>query len=96
MLQIHWTENAIEELEERMAFIARRNHRAAEQLFDQIVDAVVPASEHPYIFREGRVSGTREIVAHPNYIVVYRVAADAIIVVQVIHAREQYPPVKPR
>ncbi|MEM5300035.1 hypothetical protein VSR82_38055 [Burkholderia sp. JPY481] len=36
------------------------------------------------------------MVAHPNYIVVYRVAADAVIVVQVLHAREQHPLVKPR
>ncbi|MFP4897051.1 type II toxin-antitoxin system RelE/ParE family toxin [Paraburkholderia sp. EG304] len=96
MLPIHWTEKAIEELEERMAFIALRSPRAAEQLLDQVIDAVVPASEHPYIFRAGRVPGTREIVAHPNYIVVYRVAADAVIVVQVLHAREQHPLVQPR
>jgi plasmid stabilization system protein ParE len=52
MLQIHWTEAAIEELQERMAFIALRSPFAAERLLEQIVDAVVPASKHPYIFRD--------------------------------------------
>ncbi|WP_250485288.1 type II toxin-antitoxin system RelE/ParE family toxin [Caballeronia sp. GaOx3] len=93
-LRILWTETAREELRERMAFVARRSQQAATRLFDRILDSVVPASEHPFIFREGRVAGTREIVAHPNYIVVYRVIHDAIVVVQVLHAREEYPPLK--
>lgn len=44
------------------------------------------------MFRVGRVAGTREIVAHPNYIVVYRVLSDHIDVVAVLHSRQQYPP----
>jgi plasmid stabilization system protein ParE len=44
------------------------------------------------MFRTGRLPGTREIVAHPNYIVVYRVLIDRIVVEAVIHARQKYPP----
>jgi len=33
----------------------------------------------------------REIVAHPNYIVLYRVAAERIEIVTIVHARQQYP-----
>ena len=43
------------------------------------------------MFRMGRVEGTREIVARPNYIVVYRVLADMTLVSGVVHARQQYP-----
>jgi toxin ParE1/3/4 len=39
----------------------------------------------------GDVPGTREIVAHPNYIVVYRVAVSHIDIVNVLHARQEYP-----
>lgn len=45
---------------------------------------------NPYIFRPGRVPGTREAVVHPNYILVYRVA-QAIEILGVLHARQQYP-----
>ena len=37
------------------------------------------------------VPGCREIVAHPNYIVVYRVGLDCIEVLRVMHARQEYP-----
>jgi toxin ParE1/3/4 len=37
------------------------------------------------------VPGLREVVAHPNYVVLYRVAAACIEVVAVVHARRQFP-----
>jgi toxin ParE1/3/4 len=43
------------------------------------------------LFRTGRVTGTRELVAHPNYIIIYRVASDRIEIVAIVHARQQYP-----
>jgi plasmid stabilization system protein ParE len=30
-------------------------------------------------------------VVHPNYILVYRVSEDAVIIVSVLHARQNYP-----
>lgn len=60
-------------------------------MFERIETAVLPLSEHSYLFRAGRVPGTREIVVHPNYLVVYRVLADCIEVVSVMHAARQYP-----
>ena len=51
-----------------------------------------PASQHPYMFRSGKVDGTREIVAHPNYLVIYRITVTHIQVEAVIHARQKYPP----
>ena len=46
---------------------------------------------HPFMYRSGRVAGTREAVAHPNYILIYKVGADAVEVLNVIHSRRQYP-----
>ncbi|MFA5663199.1 type II toxin-antitoxin system RelE/ParE family toxin [Castellaniella sp.] len=37
------------------------------------------------------LSGTREIVAHPNYIIVYEVRVDHIEVMAVLHTRQEYP-----
>jgi toxin ParE1/3/4 len=52
---------------------------------------VLPLAEHPFLFRPGRVPGTRELVAHPNYIIVYRVLVDRVEIVSVLHARQLYP-----
>jgi plasmid stabilization system protein ParE len=37
------------------------------------------------------VPNTREMVVLPNYIIVYRVKRDRILIVNVLHARQRYP-----
>ncbi len=90
MLPLVWRRKALDSLEEIIGYIEARNPQAALKLRQRISQIVELLPEHPYLFRPGRVSGTREAVAHPNYIVVYRVS-DVIDVVDVIHARRQYP-----
>lgn len=48
--------------------------------------------DHPDLGRPGRVSGTRELVAHQNYILIYDVAGDRVRVLRVLHASRQWPP----
>ncbi|WP_258861287.1 type II toxin-antitoxin system RelE/ParE family toxin [Neisseria gonorrhoeae] len=45
----------------------------------------------PYMGRKGRVAGTREFVAHPNYILVYQVKLDEIRILRVLHGSRKYP-----
>lgn len=91
MLLIKWRRPARASLATIIRYIAERNLPAARAMRKRIEDAVLPASEHPYLYRPGRIPGTREIVAHPNYIVVYRVLDDCIEVVDVVHSRQQFP-----
>jgi toxin ParE1/3/4 len=91
MAVIHWSSAALEELEALMDYVGERNPEAGRMLYAQIEASVLPLASWPYLFKKGRIEGTREIVAHPNYIVVYRVLDDAVIITSVIHARRQYP-----
>ena len=91
MLPIRWRARAMEDLEAIVANSAQYNPGAADALRERIESAVLPLSEHPYLFRPGRVAGTRELVAHPNYILVYRVLTDCVEVVSVMHAVREYP-----
>ncbi|MER2516996.1 MAG: type II toxin-antitoxin system RelE/ParE family toxin [Candidatus Accumulibacter phosphatis] len=91
MLPICWNAKALDELDAIAGYIAQFNPIAAENLQDLIEASVLPLSEHPYLYRPGRVSGTRELVVHPNYIVVYRVLTDQVEIVGVLHASREYP-----
>ena len=90
MLPVYWRESALEDLATIAAFIAERNEPAALSLADQIEMAVTAAAANPYLYRAGRIPGTRELVAHPNYIVVYQVT-ERLEVLNVLHARQNYP-----
>jgi toxin ParE1/3/4 len=91
MLPIRWNAAALDDLDTIISYIAQYNADAAEALQDRIESAVLPLSDHPYLYRPGRVPGTRELLAHSNYIVVYRVLDDRIEITNILHARQQYP-----
>lgn len=91
MLLIFWNAAAVDDLDDIIDYIAEYDVHAAIDMHERIERAVHPASAHPYLYRPGRVPGTREIVAHPNYVVVYEVRADRIEVMAVLHARQEYP-----
>jgi plasmid stabilization system protein ParE len=78
-------------LAEILAYIDERNPPAADALMWQILDAVEQLPHHPFLYRAGKVPATREIVVHPNYIVVYQMTSTDIQILSVIHARQQYP-----
>lgn len=91
MREVVWRANARDNLIEIIRFISSEIIGAAKRLQHQIQGAIHSASEHSCLYRIGRVSGTREIIVLPNYIVVYRFTTTQIEVVSVLHARQQYP-----
>lgn len=91
MLPIVWTDEAREDLLAIVRYVAERNPSAAMELGRTIEESTWPLPEHPYLFRPGLLPGTREIVAHRNYVVVYRVELGCIEVLRVLHARQEYP-----
>lgn len=91
MLPVKWRDQALDDLVEIIDYIEQYNPAAAASLHRNIVAAAEGLSSMPYSFRPGRVPGTREIVAHPNYLVVYRVGDTAVDVLRVLHARQEYP-----
>lgn len=86
-----WSPRARDRLVEITTYVSRHDVAAAERLWQRLVDATEPLSEHPYLYRPGRVEGTRELVVHANYVVVYRVLADLIEIETVLHTRQLYP-----
>ena len=91
MLRLVWTPEALDDLWTIISYLIDRNAAAAEHLLGLIEHTAEQLPAHPFLYRTGRVPGTREAVVHPNYVLVYRVGVDAIDVLAVLHARQRYP-----
>ncbi|PTT29954.1 type II toxin-antitoxin system RelE/ParE family toxin [Pseudomonas sp. HMWF021] len=89
-MRVDWRPEARTQLWQTLSYIADRNAVAASQLNAAIEAATSALPLHPYLYRFGKVAGTREIVVHPNYVVVYRVT-DRIEILNLLHARQAYP-----
>lgn len=90
-MRVEWRPKAEEDLLTIAAFIAADDPVAALALVNAIKATATQASEHPKLYRAGRVRGTREAVVRPNYVLVYQAKGDLLEVVRVLHARRQWP-----
>ena len=92
---LEWRETARRDLLAIIDYISDDNPDAAQRLKDEIEDRTSALLEHPQLYRAGRVHGTREMVVHSNYIVVYREDPHAITILRVLHAAQLWPSTAP-
>ncbi len=85
---IKWTKTALASVDEIAGFIAKDNPTRATSFVQELQAAVVKLQAHPGMGRAGRVSGTRELVLHKNYIAMYRVRGDVVEVLRLHHAAQ--------
>lgn len=93
-MKLVWTRPAATDRREIRAYIAQDNPSAALALDELLSERAGRLIDHPQLGRLGRVIGTRELVAHRNYILVYDMTADTVRVLRVLHAARQWPPQK--
>jgi addiction module RelE/StbE family toxin len=91
ILSARWADEARLHLEDIVQYIRDRNRPAAESLEEAVHASIERLCAMPYIGRLGRVRGTREWVVHPNYLLIYRVGAETIDVLRILHSRQRYP-----
>lgn len=93
MKKLHWTPEAIQDREAIYEYVEADNPVAALALDERIEEKAARLVDHPGLGRPGRVAGTRELVAHQNYILIYDVAGDLVRMLRVLHAARQWPSV---
>ena len=93
MAAIFWKKQAINDLIKIGRYIAEDSPVNAEKMVSSIEDKVTPLADHPQMGRTERKRGTRELVAHENYFVVYRLLNDSehVEILRVKHVAQQWP-----
>jgi len=94
--RIVWRPMAEADLDNIIDYIAQDNPTRAETFGQELRDKALPLAQHPKMGRTGRPglpAFVRELVAHRNYIVFYRVLDDAgtVEILRVKHAAQQMP-----
>lgn len=88
---VEWKDTARKDLLAILDYIADDNPDAAQKLKDEIEAKAAKLPLHPDIYRQGRITGTREMVVRRNYIVVYSESSKAISILRVLHAAQYFP-----
>ena len=94
-MKLFWTPEAIDDRRSIYDYIEADNPSAAlalDELFSQNANRLIG---HPGLGRIGRIAGTRELVAHQNYILIYDTTPNnQVRVLRVLHAAREWPPVR--
>lgn len=91
MIELFWTPEAIHDRDEIYDYIDADSPVAAlilDELFEEKAGRLV---DYPEMGRLGREVGTRELVVHKNYIIVYDMSSEQMRVLRVLHVARQWP-----
>jgi toxin ParE1/3/4 len=89
---LNWRPQAENDLLTLIGQVADDNPNAAADLLDEIETKAAKLTDHPKLYKlSTRVPGHRELVVRANYIVLYRESATQVEIVNVLHARQQWP-----
>jgi addiction module RelE/StbE family toxin len=90
-MELFWTPEAIKDRDDIYNYIEADNPAVALTLDELLSEKASRLVDHPNFGRPGRLTDTRELVAHQNYILVYDLAGDLVRVLRVLHAARQWP-----
>jgi addiction module RelE/StbE family toxin len=93
-VRVRWTPQAYQDRADIWDFIAADNPRAAAQMDRLFGAAAETLSDFPMRGRAAKVPGTRELIPHDNYRLIYEIEGDAVWVVAIVHTARQWPPTR--
>ena len=91
-MQVKWLRQALQNLDQEAAHIAKDNPKAASEFVEHMLISVQILAEQPNTGRPGRIPKTRElvIIRYP-YIVPYQVKREAVELLRVFHTSRKWP-----
>ena len=75
-------------------YIAKDNPYAALEMDDLFDEAATRLGAHPNSGFSSDILGTRELVVHANYRLIYQVEADTIWILALMHTARHWPPLR--
>jgi len=94
-LKVVWSAPALAGRDAIFDFIGAESPRAAALIDERISEQVEVLARFPQLGRLGRVAGVRELVIRETpFIVVYRIGADAVHILRILHGAQRPPCVR--
>lgn len=91
-MKVRWTPEAEQDRAAIIDYIAEDNPRAAARMDELFQAAAGRLRDFPRAGRPGAITGTRELIPHENYRLVYEIEGDMVWVLTLVHVARQWPP----
>lgn len=89
-----WTPEAEQDRADIWDYTVADNPGAAVHIDELFSGAAARLAAHPKMGKTGRVPGTRELIPHENYCLIYEIDGDTVWVLALVHTARQWPQVR--
>lgn len=93
-MRVVWTPEAQQDRADVWEYIAADNPHAAARMDELFSDAAARLAQHPLLGRLGKIPGTRELIPHESYRLVYEIDGETVWILTLVHTARQWPPVR--
>jgi addiction module RelE/StbE family toxin len=93
-VKVRWTPQAEQDRREVCDYIATDNPRAAARMDELFGIAVARLADFPHLGRVGKIPGTRELIPHESYRIVYEIGGETVWILALVHVARQWPPMR--
>jgi len=91
-MRIIWTREAAQDRADIWDYLYAINPKAAIDMDNRFSAAISRLAQHPDSGPAGIIAGTRELIPHQSYRIVYEQAVNAIWILALVHTSRQWPP----
>lgn len=91
-MKVVWTPEAQQDRADIWDYIAADNLNAAVRMDQLFSDAAARLADFPMLGRAGKVPGSRELIPHESYRLVYQIELETVWVLALLHTARQWPP----
>jgi toxin ParE1/3/4 len=91
-VRVIWTPEALQDRANIWDYIELDNPTAAVRMDALFSDSANRLTEHPKLGKPGRIPGTRELIVHESYRLVYEIQSETVWLLVLIHTARQWPP----
>ncbi|WP_031359207.1 type II toxin-antitoxin system mRNA interferase toxin, RelE/StbE family [Caballeronia sordidicola] len=93
-MKVVWTPEAEQDRDEVWEYIAADSVAAAARMDQLFSDTAARLVDFPELGRPGKIAGTRELIPHDNYRLVYEIDGDTVWMLALIHTARLWPPLR--
>ena len=90
-MKVIWASTAEQDRADIIEFISLDNPIAAIMIDKLFAEVALRLEQHLLLGRPGRISGTRELIPHANYRLIYEVQDNQIRILALVHTARLWP-----
>ncbi|HET8898262.1 MAG TPA: type II toxin-antitoxin system RelE/ParE family toxin [Rhodanobacteraceae bacterium] len=94
-MRVIWASAAEQDRADIFDYISQDNPLASIRMDELFAAAAGRLAEHPHLGKAGLIPGTRELIAHESYRLVYEVQDNTVRILALVHTARMWPPKQP-